>query len=58
MSGVLGRIVLLGGLCASIVLLLAETQYYATALVLAGIAALIANGLAARLSNVAVHSQP
>ena len=43
MSGVWGRIVLLGALCAAIVLLLAQTQYYATALVLAGIAALIAN---------------
>ena len=53
MSGVLGRIVLLGVLCASIVLLLVQTQYYATALVLAGIAALIATGLASRLSGVA-----
>lgn len=53
MSGVLGRIVLLGVLCASILLLLVQTQYYATALVLAGIAALIATGLASRLSSVA-----
>ena len=53
MSGVWGRIVLLGALCASIVLLLAQTQYYATALVLAGIAALIASGLTSRISNLA-----
>ena len=53
MSGVWGRIVLLGALCAAIVLLLAQTQYYATALVLAGIAALIATGLTSRISNLA-----
>ena len=36
-----------------IVVLLAQTQYYATALVLAGIAALIASGLTSRISNLA-----
>jgi two-component system, NtrC family, nitrogen regulation sensor histidine kinase NtrY len=51
MSGVLARVVLLGALCASILLLLAQTQYYATTLVLAGIAALVGTGLARRLSG-------
>lgn len=51
MSGVLGRIVLLGVLSALILTLLLQTQYYATTLVLAGIAALVATGLARRLSG-------
>ena len=46
-SGVLVRIVLLGALCALITLLLLETQYYATAMVLIGLSALIAAGLCA-----------
>lgn len=53
MIGVWGRIVLLGALCASILLLLVQTQFYATALVLAGVAALVGTGLARRLSGIA-----
>ena len=53
MSGVLGRVVLLGAICALIAVLLVQTQYYATVLVLAGVAALIGVGLSQRLSSFA-----
>jgi len=53
MSGVVGRVVLLGAICAVIAILLVQTQYYATVLVLAGIAALIGVGLSHRLSSLA-----
>jgi len=52
-NGVLGRVVLLGIVCAVAAILLVQTQYYATVLVLAGIAALIAVGLSQRLSSLA-----
>jgi nitrogen fixation/metabolism regulation signal transduction histidine kinase len=53
MSGVLLRTALLGALCWLITALLAQTHYFATALVLLGIAALVAVGLAHRLTSLA-----
>jgi nitrogen fixation/metabolism regulation signal transduction histidine kinase len=54
MSGVVGRIAVIGALFAAIVLLVIQTRYYATAIVLAGIAGLLAAGLRRELSSLAV----
>jgi len=53
MSGVMVRTALLGLLSFLVVSLLVETHYYATALVLAGVAALVGTGLARQLSRLA-----
>jgi nitrogen fixation/metabolism regulation signal transduction histidine kinase len=53
-SGVVGRIAAIGALFAVVVLLVIQTQYYATAIVLAGLAGLLAAGLSRELSSLAV----
>ena len=53
MTGVLLHTVVLGTLCWLIASLLAQTNYYATTLVLAGVAALVAVSLARRLGGIA-----
>ena len=53
MSGVLLRTALLGFLCWAVTALLVQTQFYATALVVLGAAALVAVGLVQRLASLA-----
>jgi len=52
-SGVLLRTALLGFLCWAVTALLVQTQFYATALVVLGAAALVAVGLVQRLASLA-----